>query len=107
MPVDRNVRVLPGVLTYIQEHGPERVHQTQKPLDLMPQIIQICEPGGVILDPFAGSGTTLLAAALEGYDAVVIELSGSYYAAALERLEKAGRDYDGVTDGEVEAQKGA
>ena len=41
MPVDRNVRVLPGVLTYIQEHGPERVHQTQKPLDLMRQTVQI------------------------------------------------------------------
>lgn len=107
MPVDRNVRVLPGVLTYIQEHGPERLHQTQKPLDLMRQIIQICEPGGVILDPFAGSGTTLLAAALEGYDAVGIELSGSYYTAALERLEKAWRDSDGFADGEVEAQKGA
>ena len=86
MPVDRNVRVLPGVLTYIQEHGPERVHQTQKPLDLMRQIVQICEPGGVILDPFAGSGTTLLAAALEGYDAVGFELSDAYYREANERL---------------------
>lgn len=87
MPADRGVGVLPGVLTYTQEQGAKRIHQTQKPLDLMRQIVRICEPQGMILDPFAGSGTTLLAAAMEGYDAVGIELSGSYYAAALERLE--------------------
>ena len=104
MPVDRNAGVLPGVLTYIQENGAERVHQTQKPLDLMRQIVHICEPGGVILDPFAGSGTTLLAAALEGYDAVGIELSKAYYSAALKRLNEARRGIHGEPDGESEAE---
>jgi len=40
---------------------------TGKPTALMREVVKICERGGVILDPFAGSGTTLLAAALEGY----------------------------------------
>jgi len=86
MPLDRGVGVLPGVLSYTQPQAATRVHQTQKPIDLMRQIVRITAPGGTVLDPFAGSGTTLLAAALEGYDAVGIELSDAYYAAALERL---------------------
>jgi site-specific DNA-methyltransferase (adenine-specific) len=85
------VGVLPGVLTYTQPQQAARVHQTQKPLDLMRQIVRITAPGGTILDPFAGSGTTLLAAALEGYDAIGVELSDAYYAAALERLGQEAR----------------
>jgi len=42
--------------------------------------------GGLILDPFAGSGTTLVAAALEGYRAIGCELSEHYYHVARERL---------------------
>ncbi|MDR1131927.1 MAG: site-specific DNA-methyltransferase, partial [Oscillospiraceae bacterium] len=42
-----------------------------------------------ILDPFAGAGTTILAAKNEGYSAVGIELSGYYAAAAKKRIEEA------------------
>lgn len=38
----------------------------------------ICRPGGQILDPFAGSGTTLVAAIMEGMDSVGIEKEDSY-----------------------------
>ena len=41
-----------------------RIHVTEKPLQLMKDVIQICEPGGLILDPFAGAGTTILAATI-------------------------------------------
>lgn len=91
MPADRAAPMLPGVLTYTQPQGAQRVHQTQKPLALMRQIARITEPGNAILDPFAGSGTTLLAAALEGYDAVGIELSEPYFKAATARLQEAER----------------
>ena len=89
MPTDRNVGVLPGVLTYTQPQTNARLHQTQKPLDLMLQIVRITEPGGTILDPFAGSGSTLLAAAIEGYDSIGIELSAQYHATATQRLQAA------------------
>lgn len=92
MPVDRNAPVLPGVLSYAQPQTSKRLHQTQKPIDLMRQIVRIAEPGGVIFDPFAGSGSTLLASALEGYDSVGCEMSRAIYATACVRLGEAAGD---------------
>ncbi len=86
LPTDRPVPVLPGVYRYANTPAGERVHQTQKPVALMRDLIHIVEPGGSILDPFAGSGSTLEAAALEGYDAVGIEVLEECYLAAKERL---------------------
>ena len=48
----------------------------------MRDIVKITEPGGRILDPFAGSGTTVLAAVLEGYSATGIEVTDAYAALA-------------------------
>ena len=84
MPIDRNAPVLPGVFRQSMPPAAKRIHQTEKPLAVMRDIVKIVEPGGIICDPFAGAGTTVLAAKLEGYPAVGIELS-EYYAAAAER----------------------
>ena len=54
----------------------------------MRDIVKITEPGGHILDPFAGSGTTILAAVLEGYTATGIEISDMYAQLAQERIQK-------------------
>lgn len=86
MPLDRNASVLPGVLTYVSQTAAKRYHQTEKPVELMRQIVKITEPGGTIFDPFMGSGTTLLAAAIEGYDSVGCELSDEIFRIASERL---------------------
>lgn len=49
-------------------------HPTVKPIDLMRWLVRLaCPPGGLVLDPFAGSGTTGCAAALEGFRFVGIE----------------------------------
>lgn len=88
MPVDRKAPVLPGVFGVAMPSPGERLHQTQKPLDLMRKLVHICEPGSHILDPFAGSGTTLEAARMEGYDATGIELSEEYGAVCQERLSQ-------------------
>lgn len=86
LPVDRPVPVLPGVFGYTNVRPAERMHQTQKPLELMRDLVKICMPGGAILDPFAGAGTTLLAAAQEGFKAVGIERSAAIARTAAERL---------------------
>ena len=52
----------------------------------MKDVVQICEPGGLILDPFAGAGTTVLASVLEGYRAVGIEVTEAYYNVGCERM---------------------
>lgn len=86
LPIDRPVPVLPGLFRSPNVQPNERIHQTQKPIDVMRQVVQLCVPGGRILDPCAGSGTTLEAARLEGYDAVGIELSHKIAAMAATRL---------------------
>jgi site-specific DNA-methyltransferase (adenine-specific) len=53
----------------------------------MRDIVKITEPGGHILDPFAGSGTTVLAAVLEGYTATGIEITEEYARLSRERVE--------------------
>jgi site-specific DNA-methyltransferase (adenine-specific) len=87
MPVDRNAPVLPGVFRQGMPPFNKRIHQTEKPLEVMRDMVKIVEPGGIILDPFAGAGTTVLAARLEGYPAVGIELSEYYAGAAAKRIE--------------------
>ena len=47
----------------------KNIHTTVKPIDLMRYLVRLITPvGGLVVDPFAGSGTTGIAAALEGYD---------------------------------------
>lgn len=57
----------------------DNVHPTVKPIDLMRYLIRlITPPDGVVLEPFAGSGTTLCAAVLEGVEIVGIEREAEY-----------------------------
>jgi site-specific DNA-methyltransferase (adenine-specific) len=86
MSLKRNVPVLRGCYRY-STLNKGKLHQTQKPLALMRDIIKIVEPGGTILDPFAGSGTTLVAAKMEGYNAVGIEVTKEYAAVAQKQID--------------------
>lgn len=86
MPLERNVGCLPGV--FRQANPANRIHVTEKPLQLMRDVVQICTPGGRILDPFAGSGTTVLAAVQEGYEAVGIELTDAYFQLGTQRVKQ-------------------
>ena len=62
-------------------------HPTVKPLSLMRWLVRLCcPPGGVVLDPFTGSGTTGAAALLEGRKFVGIEREGDYVAIARARI---------------------
>jgi DNA modification methylase len=61
------------------ERGKGNNHPTVKPIDLMRYLCRmVTPPGGVVLDPFAGSGSTLLAARREGFRAIGIELNSEY-----------------------------
>ena len=65
------------------------VHPTEKPLDLLGTIVQrFSDPGDLILDPFAGSGTTGLAAVAHGRQALLVELDERYCEIAARRLSQ-------------------
>lgn len=83
MPRERRAPVLPGVIRakVLKE---DKLHITGKPTALMRQIVRICEEGGRILDPFAGSGTTLVAAQMEGYTWTGCEVTQHYARVARE-----------------------
>lgn len=62
-------------------------HPTVKPTALMRYLCRlVTPPGGVVLDPFMGSGSTLKAAELEGFSGIGIELSAEYIAIAKRRI---------------------
>ncbi|MCL1977607.1 MAG: site-specific DNA-methyltransferase [Candidatus Bathyarchaeota archaeon] len=85
LPLKRGVGVLPGVFKFTTKTANKK-HQTEKPLDLMRRLCHIITPGGPILDPFVGSGSTLLAARLEGYPSLGIELTPVYSKVAHQRI---------------------
>lgn len=65
-------------------------HPTVKPLALMRYLVRlVCPPGGVVLDPFAGSGTTGEAAFHEGFSAILIEREEAYVADIRARMARA------------------
>jgi site-specific DNA-methyltransferase (adenine-specific) len=67
----------------------ERHHPTQKPVAVMREIIEyLCTDNDIVLDPFAGSGTTLLAASQLNIRAIGIEFNPKYVDVILDRLEK-------------------
>ena len=72
-----------------KERGDSK-HPTVKPLSLMRYLCRlITPPGGIVLDPFAGSGTTLEAAILEGFNVVGIEKEHDYIPDIRRRIERA------------------
>ena len=76
----------------LQEHAGDRKeirqHPTQKPVPLMRWCMNLCPDARTILDPFMGSGTTLLAAKLEGRQCTGIEINEDYCRIAVERLKQ-------------------
>jgi DNA modification methylase len=81
-----------GTYTHLVRDGEARVHPTQKPLALMKELVRdFTQPGDLILDPFAGSGTTGAACLAEGRRFMGIEQDPRYFRMACDRLATAAR----------------
>lgn len=84
-------RRLPNVLTFqdIRFTGEKKYHPVQKPINLIKTlIVKSSNKSEVVLDPFAGSGTTLVAAKKCGRNAIGIELCEEYCKIIEERLKR-------------------
>jgi len=91
--VANEVGVLPGVFRHRVDQE-DKFHQTGKPTLLMMDVVKICRPGGLILDPFAGSATTIVAALKTGRRGIGFERSEEYLEIARQRCEGAATGVD-------------
>ncbi len=74
-------------LVRVRRRKPHNVHPTVKPVKLMAYLVTLgCPPGGVVLDPFMGSGTTCVSAKMLGRAFIGIELKAEYYDIARARV---------------------
>lgn len=72
----------------------ENFHPTQKPVELLQVLIeQSTQPGDLVVDPFAGSGSTVVAAQKSGRDGIGIELDSDYARRAADRLNQGHFDF--------------
>lgn len=89
-----NVFEGPVVSGFRSANGENREHPTQKPMWLMDELVSLhTKPGDTILDPFSGSGTTLVAAKRLGRRAVGVEMNEEYAEAAARRLSQGVLDF--------------
>jgi site-specific DNA-methyltransferase (adenine-specific) len=73
-----------------RQHAERVDHPTQKPLEIVERmVLASCPPGGRVLDPFMGSGTTAVACARQRREFVGYEINESYCAIARERVSAA------------------
>jgi DNA modification methylase len=93
-------------------HARQNHHPTVKPVALMRYLIRlVTPPGGTVLDPFLGSGTTAVAAILEDYDWIGCELTAEYLPIIEARCANAMSDYPPIdtiqnSDNSTESQLG-
>ena len=93
LPNNRTPGVDPGPFPGVYRHAikqTDKHHQTGKPTPLMTDLCRAIRPGGTILDPFMGSGTTGVAAVRNGCHFIGIERHSHYHAVAVDRLSQQG-----------------
>ena len=79
----------PGCYAVSSVTSAKKNHQTEKPVELLEALLAICPEGGIVLDPFMGSGSTGVACINTGRSFIGIELSGEYYSTATRRVREA------------------
>jgi len=86
---NNNGKMIFNCFDWVRDNDTPKIHPTQKPVKLLENLIQIfTDPGEVVIDPVAGSGTTLLAAAQTGRRGIGFEIKKNFYKEAKEQVLK-------------------
>ena len=86
---NNNGQMIFNCMDWVRDLGMERIHETQKPIALLQRLVGLfTDPDDVVIDPCAGSGSTLIAAANLGRKAYGMEISKRFYVDACEAIQK-------------------
>ena len=86
---NNNGQMIFNCMDWVRDLGMERIHETQKPIALLKRLVELfTDPDDVVIDPCAGSGSTLIAAANLGRKAYGMEISKRFYVDACEAIQK-------------------
>ena len=84
-----NGKMIFNCIDWPRDNESEKLHPTQKPIELLKTLIEIfTDPGDVVIDPVAGSGSTLVAAERLGRKAYGFEIEKKFYSKALAWLNE-------------------
>lgn len=86
------VKVWPGCYRVSSIATQKKHHQTEKPVPLLEQLMQIAPEGGLVCDPFMGSGSTGVACVHTGRRFIGIEMAETYYNTAKQRITGASQE---------------
>lgn len=86
---NNNGQMVFNCMDWARDLGMERIHPTQKPIPLLKRLVELfTDIDDVVIDPFAGSASTLIAAASLGRKAFGFEISKRFYSDACVALQK-------------------
>jgi site-specific DNA-methyltransferase (adenine-specific) len=86
---NNNGQMIFNCMDWVRDLGMERIHETQKPIALLQRLVELfTDPDDVVIDPCAGSGSTLIAAANLGRKAYGMEISKRFYVDACDAIQK-------------------
>ncbi len=77
---------LPNIIRAGIQREDRDLHQTPKPVEMLAKLATLAPPGGVVLDPFTGSGSALVAARRAGRRGIGVELSATHAETARQRI---------------------
>lgn len=86
---NNNGRMVMNCFDWVKDTRSEKIHPTQKPLSVLKRLIEIfTDVGDVVIDPCAGSGSTIVAAAEMGREAYGFEIKREFYEKAKKWIEE-------------------
>jgi site-specific DNA-methyltransferase (adenine-specific) len=86
---NNNGKMVFNCMDWVKDTKTEKIHPTQKPIEVLERLIEIfTDPGDVVIDPVAGSGTTLIAAENKGRKAYGFEIKKDFFKQATKLIEQ-------------------